>query len=171
VRARHVAGLRAGHCPSFDSLALNLLSADLLKFLAGGLRGLRDHLVDLVEFLPNIGIEVKTRKDTEAASSLNEWHGGGEIPAAARFERACPAGTTTPPGTNEWMRLAHRDHLSPKPCRAGKNHFVDLGGSTASREAQHRRHQGRAEALLQDRREGGRGHPGQEDHPEPAQRQ
>lgn len=46
----------------------------------------RDHLVDVVEYLPNIrAIEIKSRKDDgPIAELLNVWHGGGDIPAAAR---------------------------------------------------------------------------------------
>src|SRR5512135_742878 len=46
----------------------------------------RDHLVDLLPYLPNVrGIEVKSRADEGAIVRLvNEWRGGGEVPAAAR---------------------------------------------------------------------------------------
>jgi hypothetical protein len=46
----------------------------------------RDHLLDVVEFLPNIrAIEIKSRKEQgPIVELLNVWHGGGEIPAAAR---------------------------------------------------------------------------------------
>jgi hypothetical protein len=46
----------------------------------------RDHLVDLVEFLPNIRRIEEQRRDTDGNKTkiLNVWHGGGEIPAAAR---------------------------------------------------------------------------------------
>jgi hypothetical protein len=46
----------------------------------------RDHLVDVVEYLPNIrAIEVKSRNDDgPVVQLLNVWHGGGDIPAAAR---------------------------------------------------------------------------------------
>jgi hypothetical protein len=49
-------------------------------------RAYRDHLIDLLPFLPNVrGIEVKLRTDAGAVSRIvNVWHGGGEIPAAAR---------------------------------------------------------------------------------------
>ncbi len=47
----------------------------------------RDHLVDLVEFLPNIRrIDEKSRAQEGALTSIvNEWHGGGDIPSAARM--------------------------------------------------------------------------------------
>lgn len=46
----------------------------------------RDELVSLLPFLPNVrGIEVKSRAEEGSVVKLvNEWHGGGEIPAAAR---------------------------------------------------------------------------------------
>jgi hypothetical protein len=46
----------------------------------------RDDLVKLLPYLPNVRhIEVKSRKDDGPRSELvNIWHGGGEIPAAAR---------------------------------------------------------------------------------------
>lgn len=46
----------------------------------------RDKLVDLLEYLPNVrSIEIKSRKDDgEIVVFENVWHGGGEIPAAAR---------------------------------------------------------------------------------------
>lgn len=46
----------------------------------------RDNLTDLLPYLPNVRrIEVKSRKDEGKVTKLfNVWHGGGEIPAAAR---------------------------------------------------------------------------------------
>jgi hypothetical protein len=46
----------------------------------------RDKLVDLLPFLPNVRkIEVKSRTDEgSVVKMVNEWHGGGEIPAVAR---------------------------------------------------------------------------------------
>jgi len=46
----------------------------------------RDHLIDVVPYLENVrGIEVKSRRVENGQISLvNEWHGGGDIPAAAR---------------------------------------------------------------------------------------
>ncbi len=50
-------------------------------------RAYRDHLVELVEFLPNIrAIEQISREEEGATTKLvNVWHGGGEVPAAARM--------------------------------------------------------------------------------------
>lgn len=46
----------------------------------------RDKLVDLLPYLPNVrSIEIKSRKDDGTITQfVNVWHGGGEIPAAAR---------------------------------------------------------------------------------------
>lgn len=46
----------------------------------------RDKLTDLVDYLPNVRkIEVKERRDEgPVVHLLNVWHGGGEIPPAAR---------------------------------------------------------------------------------------
>lgn len=49
-------------------------------------RTYRDRLVELLPYLPNVrGIEQKSRDDEgETVKMLNVWHGGGEIPKAAR---------------------------------------------------------------------------------------
>ena len=46
----------------------------------------RDHLAELLPHLPNVRrIEVKSREEKGPIVQLvNEWHGGGEIPAAVR---------------------------------------------------------------------------------------
>jgi hypothetical protein len=46
----------------------------------------RDRLAELVEFMPNVRrIEVVSREDKGGVVEIvNVWHGGGEIPAAAR---------------------------------------------------------------------------------------
>ncbi len=46
----------------------------------------RDKLVELIPYMPNIRqIEVKShREEDRRVYSINEWHGGGEIPFAAR---------------------------------------------------------------------------------------
>jgi hypothetical protein len=46
----------------------------------------RDKLAEVVPYLHNVrGIEVKSRQEKDGLIYLtNEWHGGGEIPAAAR---------------------------------------------------------------------------------------
>ena len=49
-------------------------------------RAYRDELVELIEFMPNIRrIEIESRtEDGPVTKLVNIWHGGGEIPAAAR---------------------------------------------------------------------------------------
>lgn len=49
-------------------------------------RTYRDRLVELVPFLPNVrGISVRSRDEQPPVVSLvNEWRGGGDVPAAAR---------------------------------------------------------------------------------------
>lgn len=46
----------------------------------------RDHLIALIPYLPNVRtIEIKSRREESGRlHSVNEWHGGGEIPMAAR---------------------------------------------------------------------------------------
>ena len=46
----------------------------------------RNHLVDLLSYLPNVrAIVIESRVDSgEVSTFVNTWHGGGEIPAAAR---------------------------------------------------------------------------------------
>lgn len=97
----------------------------------------RDHLVDLVEFLPNIRrIEVRSRKDDGARSELvNEWHGGGEIPAAARAVLSESMLSWTDYATwdqDEWTcswKIETHSFTEAVDCR-GKNRFVEQAGST-----------------------------------------
>lgn len=46
----------------------------------------RDKLVELVPYMPNVRyITVKSRREADGkVDSVNEWHGGSEIPVAAR---------------------------------------------------------------------------------------
>ncbi|MBV9947850.1 MAG: hypothetical protein JOZ69_13435 [Myxococcales bacterium] len=46
----------------------------------------RDHIAELVPFLPNVrSIQVRSRSDDGAvATMVNDWHGGGDIPGAVR---------------------------------------------------------------------------------------
>src|SRR5438105_2861040 len=46
----------------------------------------RDELDRLLPYLPNVrGVDVKSRSDAgSSVQIINVWHGGGEIPAAAR---------------------------------------------------------------------------------------
>jgi hypothetical protein len=47
----------------------------------------RDRLVDLVPYMPNIrAVEVKSRREENGKiACVNDWHGGGDIPSAARM--------------------------------------------------------------------------------------
>lgn len=97
----------------------------------------RDHLVDLVDFLPNIRrIEVKSRKDTDNVVELvNEWHGGGEIPAAARVVLSESMLSWT--DYAEWNEAAYtckwrietHSFKDAVDCR-GENRFIDVDGGT-----------------------------------------
>ncbi len=97
----------------------------------------RDKLVDLVDFLPNIRrIEVKSRKeDGDLVSLVNEWHGGGEIPAAARVVLSESMLSWT--DYAEWdskaytckWRIETHSFRDAVDCR-GLNHFVDVDGKT-----------------------------------------
>lgn len=97
----------------------------------------RDHLVDLVEFLPNIRrIEVKTRKDDgKRTELLNEWHGGGEIPAAARAflsESMLSWSDYASWNEDDWTcswRIETHAFTEAVRC-AGKNQFVEVDGKT-----------------------------------------
>jgi hypothetical protein len=97
----------------------------------------RDHLVDLVEFLPNIRrIEVKSRREENSRTEIvNEWHGGGEIPAAARMVLSESmlswtdyASWNEADWTTEW-RIETRSFTEAVNCR-GKNRFLESNGGT-----------------------------------------
>lgn len=97
----------------------------------------RDHLVDLVEFLPNIrNIEIKSRKDSGTRTELvNEWHGGGEIPAAARAVISESMLSWTDYASwnqDEWTcawRIETHSFTEAVRC-GGTNRFVEVGGET-----------------------------------------
>lgn len=97
----------------------------------------RDHLADLVEYLPNIRrIEVTSRKDDGAKTELvNEWHGGGEIPAAARAVLSENMLSWTDYATwnaDDWTcawRIETHSFTEAVHC-AGTNRFVELDGET-----------------------------------------
>lgn len=97
----------------------------------------RDNLADLVEFLPNIRrIEVKTRKDDGPRTELlNEWHGGGEIPAAARaflseamLSWSDHASWNADDFSCAW-RIETHAFTEAVTCQ-GKNRFIEEGGKT-----------------------------------------
>lgn len=97
----------------------------------------RDELANLVPYLPNVrAIEVKSRSDDGAVvKMLNVWHGGGEIPAAARAfvseamlswdDHARWDGEAW---TCEWKVVTHA--FSEAVSCGGTNRFVDEGDAT-----------------------------------------
>jgi hypothetical protein len=98
----------------------------------------RDRLVDLLEFLPNIrGLTIRSREERGAAVHLvNEWQGGGEIPAVARsfLRESMLAWTDHATWTSDDHRCAWRTEVHAFPgalsC-SGYNRFVELpGGQT-----------------------------------------
>jgi hypothetical protein len=97
----------------------------------------RDHLVDLVEFLPNIRrIEVKSRRESgKSVELVNEWHGGGEIPAAARAvlsENMLSWTDYASWNEDDWTcswRIETHSFTEAVSC-SGKNHFLEAGGGT-----------------------------------------
>jgi hypothetical protein len=97
----------------------------------------RDHLVELVEFLPNIRrIDLKSRRDDgPRAEVVNAWHGGGEIPAAARMVLSESMLSWTDYATwdesdwtTEW-RIETHSFTEAVNCR-GKNRFLEVDGGT-----------------------------------------
>jgi hypothetical protein len=100
-------------------------------------RAYRDHLVDLVEFLPNIRkIEVKSRENHDGLTEIvNEWHGGGEIPAAARMVLSESMLMWTDYATwneRDWScawRIETRSFTDAVDCR-GSNRFLESDGET-----------------------------------------
>jgi len=97
----------------------------------------RDQLVDLVEYLPNIRrIEVKSRDESGGKVELvNEWHGGGEIPAAARAVLSENMLSWTDYASwddSDWScswRIETHSFTEAVHC-AGKNRFVEVNGET-----------------------------------------
>jgi hypothetical protein len=97
----------------------------------------RDHLADLVDFLPNIrAIDVKRRTDSGSRTELlNEWHGGGEIPAAARAFLSESMLSWSDHATwdeSEWTcagRIETHAFTEAVSC-SGKNRFVEVDGGT-----------------------------------------
>jgi hypothetical protein len=97
----------------------------------------RDRLLEMVEFLPNIRrIEQRSRDDDGPRTEIvNVWHGGGDIPAAARaFLSEDMLSWTDYASWNEdefcchW-RIETHSFTEAVSCR-GKNQFVELDGST-----------------------------------------
>jgi hypothetical protein len=100
-------------------------------------RAYRDHLVDLTEFMPNIRrIEEKSREQHGTKTEiLNVWHGGGEIPAAARAvlsENMLSWSDYASWNEDDWTcawRIETHSFTEAVSC-AGKNHFLEEDGET-----------------------------------------
>jgi hypothetical protein len=97
----------------------------------------RDKLVELVPYMPNVRtIEVKSRREEKGCVfSINEWHGGGEVPVAARaiLSEAMLSWTeyntwNDADFTLEWHIQTHAFTEAVR-C-AGKNLFVEDGTTT-----------------------------------------
>ena len=94
----------------------------------------RDHLVELVSYLPNVrGIEVKSRTQQGGLIHMvNEWHGGGDIPLIAR--------TFLNEAMLSWTDLATWNESEYKSQWQIHTHVfteaVDCGGTHYFREAQ-----------------------------------
>jgi len=100
----------------------------------------RDKLVELLPYLPNVrSIDVKSREETgengKIVKMLNVWHGGGEIPAAARAVLSEAMLTWDDHATwNEedfttaWTIKTHAMTDAVK-CE-GSNRYIEEGGST-----------------------------------------
>lgn len=97
----------------------------------------RDKLVELVEFLPNIRrIEERSREDDGPRSEIvNVWHGGGDIPAAARAVLSEDMLTWTDYAswdeseyTCAW-RIETHSFTEAVSCQ-GKNHFIETQSGT-----------------------------------------
>jgi hypothetical protein len=98
----------------------------------------RDKLVELVPYLPNVRtIAVKSRQEVAGGCivSVNEWQGGGEIPAAARAILSEDMLSWTEYNTwneadftLEWHIQTHA-FTEAVHC-AGKNRFIEDGNTT-----------------------------------------
>ncbi len=97
----------------------------------------RDKLAELREYMSNVrDIEVKSRKDDgDVVAFVNVWHGGGEIPAAARaflsekmLSWTDHARWNAADFTCEWRIETHA--FSEAVSCGGTNTFVDAGAET-----------------------------------------
>lgn len=100
-------------------------------------RTYRDDLIHCVEYLPNIRrIEVKSREEEGDTTTLvNVWHGGGEIPAAARVVLSESMLSWTDYAswrqadfTCDW-RIETHSFKEAVDCR-GSNRFIEVEGGT-----------------------------------------
>jgi len=97
----------------------------------------RDDLTKLLQYLPNVrNIEVRSRKeDGPRVDLVNVWHGGGEIPAAARavLSEAMLSWTDyaswdESKWTCHWRTETH-SFTEAVDCR-GVNNFIEVDGGT-----------------------------------------
>lgn len=97
----------------------------------------RDKLAEIVPYLANVQqIDVKLRREENGLIHLvNEWHGGGEIPAIARaiLSEAMLSWTdyatwNDAEFTTDWRIETHA--FTEAVCCSGKNRFLDEGDST-----------------------------------------
>ena len=97
----------------------------------------RDRLPELVEFMPNVRrIEVKSREEKGGVVEVvNVWHGGGEIPAAARvvltesmLSWTDYATWDAPTHTCSW-RIETHSFKGAVRCQ-GSNRFLASGAAT-----------------------------------------
>ncbi|MEZ4313811.1 MAG: hypothetical protein R3F14_37805 [Polyangiaceae bacterium] len=97
----------------------------------------RDCLLDLVPYLPNIR-EIRVVSRTERGSEIdlvNEWKGGGDIPAVARGVLSESMLTWTDHATwfEQDFRVAWRTDIHAFPgavASKGESRYIDLAGST-----------------------------------------
>jgi hypothetical protein len=97
----------------------------------------RDKLADLVPYLPNVRtIDIKSRKDDGTiVEFVNVWHGGGEIPAAARAflsEKMLSWTDYASWNETEWTcdwRIETHAFTEAVTCK-GKNRFFEDGDKT-----------------------------------------
>ncbi len=100
-------------------------------------RTYRDELPELVEFMTNIRrIEVKNRdEDGDVTRLLNVWHGGGDIPSAARIvlsENMLSWDDVAEWRASNWVcewRISTHSFTDAIHCR-GTNRFIELDGGT-----------------------------------------
>jgi hypothetical protein len=100
----------------------------------------RDDLTKLLQYLPNVrNIEVKSRKEEGSRIDLvNLWHGGGEIPAAARavlsesmLSWTDYASWDESKWTCSWRTETH-SFTEAVDCR-GVNNFLEVDGGKGTR--------------------------------------
>jgi hypothetical protein len=97
----------------------------------------RDELPELVEFMPRVRrVEVRSREENgSVVKMMNVWHGGGEMPAAARVVMSDSLLSWTDHAswnetdfTCDWS-IETRSFTDAVDCR-GSNRFVAVEGGT-----------------------------------------